>query len=380
MRRRIWTFLGWGVLAAAALFYFRALRWLGDSADIHTYQRIAGDTRLDREQRGKAWMKIVAIGDEKAERALAALDTEPPPEHATLAIPSPIPLLPWIERRAQEAPSSFHREARGSALLRLPDRSRLVLFRGTSIGGADDLWLARLTEDGILAEGPWFTGASLQEAVRGEKMSLSLKDGQLTAASASGVVCFPLDLKVLAADRDRDGLTDLVELRLRLDPENSDSDGDGLADDIDPAPNARIHAPETEEEARKLALFEQFLRLTPHRELRADRTAMIVWDESALEWRGRGGPTITLPPADFDEFIDSAGVDGIGHLTVKSWEASERSLAQKNVDACGPLQDSEVAYEVRMFYGGLDAADYCVVLRPLAGRWYVRHLPMSWVS
>jgi hypothetical protein len=43
----------------------------------------------------------------------------------------------------------------------------------------------------------------------------------------------------LESDRDRDGLTDIIEDRLLLNPDMSDSDGDGLADGRDPLPNVK---------------------------------------------------------------------------------------------------------------------------------------------
>lgn len=394
MRRKIWTFLGCGVLAAAGLLYLRALRSLGDPGDVRVYQRIAADARLEVKERGEAWMKIVAIGGEEAVRVLAELEAEPLPTRSVLMIPSPIPLLPWIAKQGEEEPipddagamegyfhrSELRRYARGSALLRLPDLSQLVLYRGTAIGGEDDLWLARLTEDGKIAAGPWFTGQSLMMAKRRETTALSLNGEMLTVASSGGSVKFSIDLRDIASDRDHDGLTDLVEARLRLDPQNPDSDGDGLTDDVDPAPNARIPRPTTDEEARRLAVVEQFLRLTPYSEPRGDHSAMIVWNESALEWRGRGGPTITLPPEQFGEFLDSAGEDGIGHLTIRPWETSRWRAAEYGRDPCRLLKIGETAYEVEMYFGGLSAAGYCAIVRPLAGRWYIRHLRGVWIS
>lgn len=48
-----------------------------------------------------------------------------------------------------------------------------------------------------------------------------------------------LDPEALRADRDEDGLPDLVEGFLALDPDNPDTDGDGLDDRCDPLPHVR---------------------------------------------------------------------------------------------------------------------------------------------
>jgi hypothetical protein len=51
-----------------------------------------------------------------------------------------------------------------------------------------------------------------------------------------------MDLARIAADRDSDGLTDIEERKLGLDFLNADSDGDGLADGVDPVPLTRAGA------------------------------------------------------------------------------------------------------------------------------------------
>jgi hypothetical protein len=48
-----------------------------------------------------------------------------------------------------------------------------------------------------------------------------------------------IPLSALQADRDQDGLTDIVEQHLLLDPDRADSDEDGVGDGRDPLPNVR---------------------------------------------------------------------------------------------------------------------------------------------
>jgi len=48
-----------------------------------------------------------------------------------------------------------------------------------------------------------------------------------------------IPLEALQSDRDGDGLTDIVEEHLLLDPDNPDSDGDGIRDGDDPLPNVK---------------------------------------------------------------------------------------------------------------------------------------------
>jgi hypothetical protein len=48
-----------------------------------------------------------------------------------------------------------------------------------------------------------------------------------------------IPLEALQSDRDGDGLTDITEEHLLLDPDNPDSDGDGIRDGDDPLPNVK---------------------------------------------------------------------------------------------------------------------------------------------
>ncbi|HTP26826.1 MAG TPA: hypothetical protein VMK12_14380 [Anaeromyxobacteraceae bacterium] len=68
-------------------------------------------------------------------------------------------------------------------------------------------------------------------------------------------------LAALRQDSDGDGLTDVVEERLLLDPSNPDSDGDGIPDGRDPAP----HVPNRQDATRDSELLSEILaRLTNH--------------------------------------------------------------------------------------------------------------------
>jgi hypothetical protein len=57
-----------------------------------------------------------------------------------------------------------------------------------------------------------------------------------------------------APTRTKDGLTDVVEARWLTDPESADTDGDGLADAVDPSPLVRSGARQPLAEPLALAL------------------------------------------------------------------------------------------------------------------------------
>ena len=94
----------------------------------------------------------------------------------------------------------------------------------------------------------------------------------------NGVAELVLDPEALHFDRDGDGLTDLVELRLGLDPDATDSDADGLDDGVDPVPQAaltRIADPEAEALAQALETALENAR-TPDGELYPTRLPVVL--------------------------------------------------------------------------------------------------------
>ena len=66
-------------------------------------------------------------------------------------------------------------------------------------------------------------------------------------------------LKDLSRDTDGDGLADLVEARLLLDPKNKDTDGDGVSDGDDPTPRLDDRLSVTPSAEMYNAFFEDFL-------------------------------------------------------------------------------------------------------------------------
>jgi hypothetical protein len=66
-----------------------------------------------------------------------------------------------------------------------------------------------------------------------------------------------MPLAVLSRDSDGDGLTDIAEENLLLDPRNVDSDGDGLADARDPFPNVRYSGKQGRADAAMAAVLNE---------------------------------------------------------------------------------------------------------------------------
>jgi hypothetical protein len=188
---------------------------------------------------------------------------EIPPEWSEATLPAG--LAAWSDgEEPSPLPGDMAFPAEALAILRheVVNGEHVILFLSSDyeLPGetpAYGLWLAR-TEGGRWTA-PTYLG--LQHyfpyvATRGSRLPL-IEDGHLqievkvreiapasitfppvamsTRREADGVVIRAL-LADLERDRDWDGLTDIAERRLGLEPSNADTDGDGLADGADPLP------------------------------------------------------------------------------------------------------------------------------------------------
>jgi hypothetical protein len=163
-------------------------------------------------------------------------------------------------------------------------------------------------------------------------------------------------------DADRDGLGDLLERRLWLDPRRADSDGDGVDDSRDPVPNAappRPGAPPDDAGGLAVAALAALWACEPPE---ARQPVLFVAGTAPLEWRGHRGPVLTArgTPAE-------VAAMGLGYQLLEVDAAA---------DAAGPLAPGERRVHVRQ--GGLEGVEGAeaypplgIVLRRLDGRWTV---------
>ncbi len=70
-----------------------------------------------------------------------------------------------------------------------------------------------------------------------------------------------IPLAELMRDSDRDGLTDIAEQRLLLDPHNPDTDGDGIPDGADPMPNVPQQSAAAEDHKALIAVLQRFFHV-----------------------------------------------------------------------------------------------------------------------
>jgi hypothetical protein len=204
--------------------------------------------------------------------------------------------------------------------------------------------------------------------------------------TAGGHEVVSADLAEAARDRDRDGIPDLVERRLLLDPERADSDGDGIPDASDPVPNAAATA-EDDLAPVAAAFFEQYFGVYAPGE---DRGAIIVISDRALARYGRRGPTLVLTGKEAERLTQQAEKARMPlppRLSLEPEGAPSTAGRAMPVDAFttrgaagGRAGADERALRFTHYVAPLNAAGYQVVMRKIGKRWYVRSFVQRWVS
>ncbi len=99
---------------------------------------------------------------------------------------------------------------------------------------------------------------AMEDAPINEK-SITFPPIATSAPTRRGLVVLEAPLSALARDSDADGLSDLVEARLLLDPQKKDTDGDGVIDGDDATPRLDDRLPSTPLAEVYNAFFEDFL-------------------------------------------------------------------------------------------------------------------------
>lgn len=188
--------------------------------------------------------------------------------------------------------------AREATAIRLDGGARLLIVPYSRLGGQNDLWVIRQERDGTTGVAR-FLGVNPPSVCRGRSSGQlvrgSVRRGVLTLHERGpGGRSVSTALADLDRDDDGDGLTNLVERRLKLDSSRSDSDGDTLDDSRDLAPNATVREPRDDDDRIALAI----VNATLAREQAPPGSLVVVHHQRALEWRAPGCPTITVPRAD----------------------------------------------------------------------------------
>jgi hypothetical protein len=257
------------------------------------------------------------------------------------------------------------------------DGSRYIAFVDAYLGSPDDLWISEVgTGESFLS---LFLGR-LEGAGR-ETASLALReiDGGVEL-SIAGENLSPLKIGWTRArlDSDGDGIPDLAEDRMSLDPLLPDTDGDGLNDALDPAPNARTEPEQTPEQIEdseiQLALFRQFFMFGD------EDTRGLAVIHAPLEWRGRNDPTIALDRGELERFNETVGFNGATRVRIEPLGHDLDQDPPVFGSSKSALRDNERLYSLILFKGPLHAVGYRVLVCRLGGRWLIRELDVVFVA
>jgi hypothetical protein len=123
-------------------------------------------------------------------------------------------------------------------------------------GSYSDLWLiSKKSECDTIWSGPWFTGVTIGLKAEYYSCSLEIRRGKMHLIIPQPGIDKIISPKILTSDRDEDGLYDLEEIRFTTDPDNKDSDGDGIIDGEDLNPLAKQKAELSDEDMVRLIVF-----------------------------------------------------------------------------------------------------------------------------
>jgi hypothetical protein len=382
-----------------------ALSRLGGAAEVPIVAGVLNDPSRKGTIRRQALATLASLGTPQAVAALERFLAPVPPQHGVWwSPPSPASFVDLVgqpglaERARQAAKRGDDRELRrctqalGAARVARPDGGSLLVFQSDYLGGPGDVWIAPLDGAGKITGPALFSGVSIHRRGRlvaedqrlaarllGDTLEVRATRGEGKAAAVS--------LAEIRRDSDGDGLPDVVERRLRLDPHDPDTDHDGIPDAEDLSPNARQARPQGEEQEIAAAVFRQFFQFE---EGRSAREPAIIVSDFALKWSGRQGPTITLGADEDQRFLEEAGYDGIAHIRIRPFKSpaaapncdQEPAAADESPSRLmgRPLRGDERAFSLDLYRGGLNAIGYLVVVRRLGGRWVIAVLQVSYVS
>lgn len=375
-----------------------ALAKIGGREEVPLVASILMDPQRKGSIRRQALATLASIGTSEASAAIGQIFRSSPRKPVSWwSPPSPQEFarfvgLPDVKQRAEKAQQSQDAEdcrrllrASESTRVARPDGMFLLIFPDSYLGGPGDLWIAEADATGTTKGSARFTGISIhgQGLVRSQEIAISaeLNGDALTIHDGNGKK-YQVSMKALDLDSDGDGLPDIVEQRLRTDPKSADTDGDGVKDSEDLAPNARLQKANSEEQAITLEIFRQFFMFEPPH---ATRELAIMVTDAALKWTGRAGPTISLGEDGDKRFLEEAGYDGIPHIRIKplgpkakKGEDDEDRFDPYHVE--GELRPDERPYKLDLYRGGLNAIGYRVVVRKIGSRWVIADVQVAYVS
>lgn len=243
------------------------------------------------------------------------------------------------------------------------------------LGNGGDLFIQAKTNSGW--DKPIFTGFSTSRTFLQEAPKTYKGIGVNKLIESEWVKVFPGDPD-LTKDSDNDGLTNIVEERLGTDPNKADTDGDALADNVDPCPTA---APRTLGDTEKIVaacveahFFSGGYEYTP--------ANISVQGVEPFEMYGYGG-TLIWPKEGAKSGLDrsyGAGMNSIGFSPfIDDFRADAKDYTKKPIVR---FSDNGMTAEtlISRYSGGLNGEGMNVKLKKIGDDWFVVEMRMAYVS
>jgi outer membrane protein assembly factor BamB len=234
------------------------------------------------------------------------------------------------------------------------------LLSSRAAGGSSDLWVSSYNS-GKWSE-PVYTGVAGKELGNADWLARFAGDA------------------TIAADSDADGWSDLMERRLGTNPNNPDSDGDGLKDSQDKNPLA---APRelTETEQVMASAFQARFQFGGGR----DAVCLVRLPKNIQPFELCGWDWIVIPEKNGAKSpLDDLSMKGIASVRfmMPRMDFAGASVRNRSGDeiVLWNSDHTEAKVEVDVTYGGLDGTGFEVTLKKFGDKWLVVNLQMAWIS
>jgi len=364
----------------------RAIGNLGGHAEIPILERVLADPSYSAELKRASLATLGALATEETLPIIDRFFQQTPKRIRWFEPASPVEFIDIVgialdENLIGEVPyeECLRQEmASKSTKIQQEGGSTLVVFPDSRLGGDYDLWASRINEDGEL-EPAVFLGVAKAPTCDdsgecgGDSIVATMKGENIEVWwTGEPDACLNVALSDAGRDSDKDGLPDLVEKRFLLDLNSSDTDGDGISDAEDLAPNARDHHPRSQDALIKLALFRHYMSVFPQ-EPHTLRPIVVV-DDLALEWRGWAGPTISLSNEQHEKLRSSIGYNSLSYITMARADEEKHSLSPRK------LKPGEIVYMLTRVSDSLCAVGYSLAVRKVGDCWVVTDMQMEWLS
>lgn len=252
------------------------------------------------------------------------------------------------------------------------------------LGGYNDIWVGPSDLAGSMAQ-PWYSGLTKPETlpdrrVRFDALQVDPK-GAITLQISmqrdkKWITAKPVtfSLAELTADRDGDGLTDIVEERLQTCLTHPDCDGDGLRDgeDLNPLASAK-QKPTEEQELFREAFFAYYVFLK--------RRGLVVvdpGDDPSVEYFGRRDPILSLRRAAVQRLRKAAGLHAVDYVSFGGPypEGGGSGDAEPKVSWGKNHRNAVIGMDI--VRSGDNAVAYNVTLKKTGKNWLITKMQRAW--